>query len=145
MGMQVEKLQLGAYLKGVRESLQLSMHELERRARASQGSKSITAGQLSRIENGKTDPGFTTLQKIAELLDLPLVLILDGSKGRTESATIVSTDRFARVLPEALQREKLLQLLVCCMEFSDEHLHAMLEVAHVLQHVSRPVRSTDSD
>jgi hypothetical protein len=36
-------------------------------------------------------------------------------------------------------------LLVCCMEFSDEHLHAMLEVAHVLQHVSRPVRSTDSD
>jgi len=139
----VEKFQLGAYLKNVRNSQNLSIHELERRAKESNEGKSVTVSQISKIENGKTDPRFTTLQKIAELLDVPLVFILDGSGGKVDTVTVVSTDEVAQALPEALNREKLLQLLVFCMELSDEQINAILGVAHVLRNFTRSVRHTN--
>lgn len=143
--MQVEKFQLGDYLKGVRESQHLSTHEMERRAKEGKEGKSVTAGQISRIETGQTNnPGFKTIQKIAEVLNIPLVIILDGSSGKTDAVTVVSTDEVAQVLPEALNREKLVQLLMFCMELPDEQIDAILGVARAIRNFTRSVRDTDN-
>lgn len=137
--MQVKSFQLGAYLRDVRKSRSLSTHELERRARESDDGKSVTAGQISRIENGKTDPGFKTLQRIAELLDLPLVIILDGSREDVDTVTVVSTEEIARSLPQALNKPELVQLLLLCMELTDGQIEAILTVARSIRGSTRSV------
>lgn len=142
--MQVEKFQLGVYLKSVREGQNLSMRELERRAKKSSEGKSVTASQISNIENGKTDPGFETLQKFAELLDVPLVFILDGSGGKIDAVTVVSTDEVAQALLKALNREKLIQLLMFCRELTDEQIDAILGVARIIRNFTRSARDTNN-
>ena len=137
--MQVKSFHLGAYLRDVRKSRSLSTHELERRAREGDDGKSVTAGQISRIENGKTDPGFKTLQRIAELLDLPLVIILDGSREDIDTVTVVSTEEIARSLPRALNKPELVQLLLLCMELTDGQIEAILTVARSIRGSTRSV------
>lgn len=135
--MQVEKLPLGVYLKRVRDSKHLSTHDLERLSKESSEGNSVTAGQISRIETGKTDPGFKTIQNIVKLLDTPIVFILDGGEGNRDTVTIVSTDEIAQMLPEALNREKLVELLTLCIEFTDEQLDAILGVTKVIRDLAK--------
>ncbi|HEU5377179.1 MAG TPA: helix-turn-helix transcriptional regulator [Ktedonobacteraceae bacterium] len=134
--MQVEKFHLGEYLRRVRENQNLGIRELAKRAQSSEG-KSVTAAQISNIEKKKSNPGFETLQRIAELLDVPLVFILDGDKGATDTVTIVSNDKIARALLEVPNREKLVQLLTFCLELNDEQIEAILKVAQAIRNFTR--------
>jgi transcriptional regulator with XRE-family HTH domain len=139
----VEKFQLGAYLRNVRTSQKLSTRDLEKRARESDESKLVTAGQISKIENEKTDPGFKTVQKIAELLDIPLVIILDGGQENIDKVTIVSSDEIAQGLPVALKRQELVQLLVLCIDLTDEEIDAILGVARVMRKSAKPANADE--
>ena len=139
----MEKFRLGPYLRGVREGQNLTMREVEIRSKKSGEGKSVTASQISNIENEKSNPGFETLQKFAESLDIPLVFILDGSRENIDMVTIVSTDEVAQELPEALRREKLIQLLLFCMELTDEQIDAILGVAQVIRNFTRSVKDTN--
>ena len=142
--MQVEKFRLGPYLRGVREGQNLTMREVAIRSKKSGEGKSVTASQISNIENEKSDPGFETLQKFVESLDIPLVFILDGSRENIDMVTIVSTNEVAQGLPEALHREKLIQLLLFCMELTDEQIDAILGVAQVIRNFTRSVKDTNN-
>jgi len=136
---QVEKFRLGVFLKRARESQNLSTRDLEKRARESEHDSSVTASQMNKIENDKTNPGFQTLQKIAAALDLSLVIILDGSTTNPDTVTIVSTPEVAERLPQALQRAELVQLLLYCQELNDEQVAAILGVAHSIRGFTQPV------
>ncbi len=140
----MEKLPLGVYLKRVRDSRHLSTHDLEKRSKEIGEGKSVTAGQISRIETGKTDAGFKTIQKIVELLDVPIVFILGGGEGNIDTVTIVSTDEIAQTLPEALSREKLVELLALCVKFTDEQLDAILGVTRVIRDLKRSAKDNDN-
>ena len=134
------KFQLGAYLREERENQNLGVRELARRAKNNSEGRSVSASQISNIETGKSDPGFETLQKYAEALDLPLVFILDGSKGNIDAITIASTNEIAQGLPETFHREKLIQLLIYCMELNDEQIDAILGVAQAIRNFTRSAR-----
>ena len=140
--MQVEKFQLGVFLKRTRESQKLSTRDLERRVRESERESSVTASQINKIENDKTNPSLQTLQNIAAALDLPLVLILDGSAMNPDTVTIVSTSEVAQNLPQALQRAELLQLLLLCQELNEEQVAAILGVARSIRGFTQPLHET---
>lgn len=142
--MQVEKLPLGTYLKRVRDSRNLSTHDLEKLSKARGEGKSVSAGQISRIERGETNAGFQTIQRIVELLGVPVTYILDGSERNIDTVTIVSTDEVAQALPEVLNREKLIELLVSCIEFTDEQIESILGVARVIRDLTRSTQDIDS-
>lgn len=133
----MENFQLGVYLRGERENQNLSIREVARRAKKNSEGRSVTASQISNIETGKSDPGFETLQKLAEALDLPLIFILDGGEGNIGKITIASTDEIAQKLPEALTREKLVQLLLFCIELTDEQIDAILGVARAIRNFTK--------
>ena len=135
--MQVENFRLGAFLKKIRESQNLSTRDLVKRV--SKRDVTVTASQINKIENDKANPGFQTLQKIATALDLPLVIILDGSTLKPDAVTIVSTSEVAQKLPQALQREELVQLLLFCQELNREQVTAILEVARSIRGFTQPL------
>ena len=137
--MSVENFQLGVFLKRARESQNLSTRDLEKRVRESDRESAVTASQINKIENGKTNPSFQTLQKIAAALDLPLVIILDGSSMDPDTVTIVSTPEVAQKLPQALQRAELVQLLLFCEQLNDEQVSAILEVARSIRGFTQPL------
>lgn len=58
-------MDLGDYLKKVREAKGLSQKEVSMSCK-------MDMGNYSRIENGKTDPSFNTVVKIAKALDVDL-------------------------------------------------------------------------
>ncbi|MBA2394161.1 MAG: helix-turn-helix transcriptional regulator [Ktedonobacteraceae bacterium] len=135
--MQVENFRLGVFLKKIRESQRLSTRDLVKRVGRSD--VMVTASQVNKIENGKANPGFQTLQKIAAALDLPLVIILDGNTMKPDTVTIVSTPEVAQKLPQTLQREELVQLLLFCQELNREQVTAILEVARSIHGFTQPL------
>jgi transcriptional regulator with XRE-family HTH domain len=139
---QVEKFQLGVFLKKTRENQRLSTRDLVKRV--SKSDVMVTASQINKIENGKANPGFQTLQKIAAALGLPLVIILDGSTANLDTVTIVSTPEVAERLPQALQRAELVQLLLYCQELNDEQVAAILGVAHSIRGFTQPFHETQA-
>jgi len=134
---QVEKFRLGIFLRKVRESQNLSTRDLVKRV--GKHDVMVTASQINKIENDKVNPGFQTLQKIAAALDLPLVIILDGSKLNPDTVTLVSTSEIAQKLPQALQREELVQLLLLCQELNEEQVSAILGVARSIRGFTQPL------
>jgi transcriptional regulator with XRE-family HTH domain len=138
MIVQVEKFQLGIFLKKIRENQRLSTRDLVKRV--SKSDVMVTASQINKIENGKVNPSFQTLQKIAAALDLPLVIILDGSTMSPDTVTLVSTPEVAEKLPQALQRAELVQLLLYCQQLNDEQVSAILGVAHSIRGFTQPLR-----
>lgn len=56
---------IGAQVKALRTALGMTMSELSKAA-------AISAGMLSKIENGQTSPSLTTLQALATALNIPL-------------------------------------------------------------------------
>ena len=127
--MQVEHLELGAFLKRERERQRLSSRELAERTSKGEGEKGVSASHINKIENGKAHPTFQTLQKIAGALGLPLVIVLDGSKENPDAVTIVSTLEVAQSLLQALARKELVQLILACQELTDQQLETVLKVA----------------
>lgn len=127
--MQVEHLELGAFLKRERERQRLSSRELAERTSKGEGDKGVSASHINKIENGKAHPTFQTLQKIAAALGLPLVIVLDGSKANPDAVTIVSTPEVSQSLLQALAREELVQLVLACQGLTDKQLETVLNVA----------------
>jgi transcriptional regulator with XRE-family HTH domain len=141
---QVEKFQLGVFLKRARESQNFSTRDLEKRVRESEHDSSVTASQINKIENGKTNPSLQTLQKIAAALDLPLIIVLDGSAMNPDTVTIVSTPEVAQKLPQTLQRTELIQLLLLCQELNEEQVSAILGVARSISGFTQPLHKAQA-
>jgi len=130
----VEKFELASYLKQKRKQQGLSVRELQERI-GLRSAKGVTAAQISRIENGNSQPGFDTLQKIAAGLDLPLAILFDGTTEETpDTVTILSTAKVA----EAFGRGRLLELILYCQELTDEQLDATLGIARSIRNYVRP-------
>ena len=136
--MQVEKFQLGTFLKEARERQKLSTRELEKRAGEKGSDTLVTASQINRIENGKTNPSFSILQKVATALDLPLVIILDGSKAEIDAVTVISTSEVIEALPQVLNRADVVELLMYCQQLTDEQVTAILGVARAIRGFTQP-------
>ena len=71
--MQVENFELGVFLKKERKRQHLSSRDLAERTKKSGSEKGMSASHINKIENGKANPNFQTLQRLAEALGLPLV------------------------------------------------------------------------
>jgi transcriptional regulator with XRE-family HTH domain len=125
----MENFELGAFLKKERERQNLSSRDLAERTSKSEHAKGVTASHINKIENGKARPTFQTLQKIVAALELPLVIILDGSKANPDAVTIVSTPEIAQFLPQALSRKEVVQLLLACQRLTDEQIESIINVA----------------
>jgi transcriptional regulator with XRE-family HTH domain len=143
-GMQVEKFQLGAFLKKARDSQHLSTRDLAKRTKELGSDKSVTASQISKIENNKVSPGFQTLQRIAASLDLPLIVILDGSNANPDIVSVVSTHDVSQSLVHALHRAALVELLMYCQELTDEQVSAILGVAQSIRGFTRPMSGNEA-
>jgi len=126
----VEKFELASYLKQKRKQQGLSVRELQERI-GLRSAKGVTAAQISRIENGNSQPGFDTLQKIAAGLDLPLAILFEETP---DTVTILSTAKVA----EAFGRGRLLELILYCQELTDEQLDATLGIARSIRNYVRP-------
>jgi len=135
---QVENLELGAFLKRARERQHLSSRELAERTNKGEGDKGVSASHINKIENGRAHPTFQTLQKIAAALGLPLVIVLDGSKANPDVVTIVSTPQVAQSFLQALVRKELVQLVLACQELTDQQLETVLGVARSMYGPTRP-------
>lgn len=140
----MERFQLGDFLKKVRKSQHLSTRALSERTKESESGIAVTVSQISKIENGKVHPTFQTLQKIAAALDLSLVIILDGSKAKPDSVAVVSTPEVIQSLPQAFNRQELMQLLLICRELTDEQIATVLQVAQTFSRSVRPAHETES-
>jgi transcriptional regulator with XRE-family HTH domain len=136
---QVEKFQLGPFLKKLRELQNLSTRELAQRSRAKGRDSAVAHSQISNIENGKNKPEFQTLQNIAAALGRPLTIVLDGSQADLDTVTILSTDDIANDLVAALRRPEVVELLMYCIELTDEQSKAVLEVARSIHGFTRPL------
>lgn len=136
--MQVEHLELGAFLKRERERQRLSSRELAERTSKGEGEKGVSASHINKIENGKAHPTFQTLQKIAAALGQPLVIVLDGSKANPDVVTVVSTPEVAQSFLQALARKELVQLVLACQELTDQQLETVLDVARTVHGSTRP-------
>ena len=134
----MEKFQLGTFLKEARERQKLSTRELEKRAGEKGSDTLVTASQINRIENGKTNPSFSILQKVATALDLPLVIILDGSKAEIDAVTVISTSEVIEALPQVLNRADVVELLMYCQQLTDEQVTAILGVARAIRGFTQP-------
>ena len=135
--MQVENFELGAFLRRERERQHLSSRDLAERTKKSERDKGVAASQINKIENGRAHPTFQTLQKIVTALELPLVIVLDGSKADPDAVTIISTPEIAQFLPQALRRKELVQLLLTCQELTDEQIESILGVARNMRNSTR--------
>ena len=137
--MQVENFELGAFLRRERERQHLSSRDLAERTKKSERDKGVAASQINKIENGRAHPTFQTLQKIVTALELPLVIVLDGSKADPDAVTIISTPEIAQFLPQALRRKELVQLLLICQELTDDQIEAILGVARNMRSSTRSI------
>lgn len=70
-------MNLGKAIKSIRSQLGLTQNELALRA-------GISVSYLSMLEKNKRDPSFSTLEKIANALNIPLSILVFLSADRTE-------------------------------------------------------------
>lgn len=79
-------LEIGEKLRNSRVSQNLSLRELAARA-------DVSAGHLSQIENGRTNPSVRTLYKIAAALNISVGLLFPGTEGKVEEIGEVGAAR----------------------------------------------------
>jgi transcriptional regulator with XRE-family HTH domain len=72
---------LGAQIRKLRRDGDLSVLDLS-------GASSISAGMLSKIENGQISPSLATLQSIAKALNVPLSLLFAASEERRDCSFV---------------------------------------------------------
>ena len=135
----METFELGAFLKKEREKQHLSSRALAERTKKSEGERGVSASHINKIENGRAHPTFQTLQRIVTALDLPLVIVLNGSKTSLETVTIVSTPEVAQSLPQALSQRRLVELLLICQGLTDVQIEAVLAMARSMRNSSRSI------
>jgi transcriptional regulator with XRE-family HTH domain len=140
----VEDFQLGDFLRKVRKSRKLSIRDLSQQTKAAESGKGVTAAEISKIENGKANPTFLTLQKLAAALKLPLIIVLNGSEAKPDVITVHSTPEIAQALPQALIRVEVSELLLYCFQLTDEQVAAILGVARSIQGFTQPTNREDS-
>lgn len=80
---------LGLQVKSARKRLGLSVQALSERS-------GVSLGLISQVERGLGNPSFSSLQRIAQALGVPLAHLLDHA---TDGAVVVRADR-RHVLPE---------------------------------------------
>ena len=141
----MENFELGTFLKKERERQHLSSRNLAERTKKSESDKGVTASHINKIENGRAYPTFQTLQKIVAALGLPLVIVLDDSKANPDAVTVVSTPEVAQLLPQALRRKELVELLLICQELTDEQIEAILGVARNMRSSTRAIMELTKD
>ena len=142
----MEREKLGTFLKKMREAKGLSLRDLAKLSKemGHEGDKSLTYSHISKIEKGETSPTIRTLQKFAEALDLPLVVILEGGKADPDTVTILSTTQLSQELVKTLNRRELAQLLVFCRQLTDEQIASVLGVARSIYNASQLKGETES-
>jgi transcriptional regulator with XRE-family HTH domain len=140
---QVENFQLGAFLSEKRKRQHLSSRDLAKRTKRSDGDKEVAASHINKIERGRVHPTFQTLQKIAAALGLPLIIVLDGGKEFPDVVTVVSASDSSQSLAKALNREKLMQLLLVCQYFTDEQIEAVLTLVRSTSNTVQPKPKAD--
>ena len=129
----MENFELGAFLKKERERQHLSSRALAERTKKSEGERGVSASHINKIENGRAHPTFQTLQRIVTALDLPLVIVLNGSNTSLETVSIVSTPEVAQSLPPALSQRRLVELLLICQELTDVQIEAVLAMVRSMR------------
>jgi transcriptional regulator with XRE-family HTH domain len=72
---------LGAQIRKLRRDSDLSVLDLS-------GASAISAGMLSKIENGQISPSLATLQSIAKALNVPLSLLFAASEERRDCSFV---------------------------------------------------------
>lgn len=142
--MQVKNFQLGAFLKQERERQQLSSRDLAKRTKRNGADRGVAASHINKIEKGRVHPTFQTLQKIVAALGLPLVIVLDGSKAAPDTVTILSTSEIAQALSQALNHEKLVQLLLSSQQLTDKQIEIVLGLARKISGATRPENDAGS-
>lgn len=76
---------IGAQLREMRASLGMTIAELARAA-------SLSAGMLSKIENGQTSPSLATLQSLATALNIPLAAFFARYDEKREASFVRAGD-----------------------------------------------------
>lgn len=144
--MQVETEKLGKFLRSMREIRGLSLRGLARlsRTKGNKGERPLTYSHISKIENGEVSPNMRTLQKFSEALDIPLVVIIEGSKMDPNTVTIVSTSEFSQNLIKALYRRDLAQLLVLCQNLTEGQIAEVLSTVHSISNTKSPQNEIES-
>lgn len=125
---------MGKFLREKRESQKLSLRQLEKLSKKMQteGETGLTYSHISKIENGEVSPSIQTLQKIAAVLELPLIVVLDGKLSQPTEVTVVSTSEFSQLLSSVLSREEMVQLMMICQDLPTDQLKVVLDLAKSL-------------
>lgn len=143
--MQVPTEELGKFLRSVREKRGLSLRGLARlsQMKESKSERALTYSHISKIEKGGANPNIRTLQKFSEALDIPLVVIIEGSNMNPDTVTIVSTSEFSQKLIKALYRRDLTQLLVLCQDLTEEQIAEVMTTVHSMSESKPPQNKTE--
>jgi len=73
-----EKLEIGNRIRGERKKRQLTQERLAEAV-------GVSTKHLGNIENGKSNPSFKLMEKIAEFMNIPLDAFLDPITEKTKS------------------------------------------------------------
>src|SRR5258708_14044185 len=113
---------LGAKIRVIRREKDLSVLDLS-------NASNISAGMLSKIENGQISPSLSTLQSIASALNVPLSLLFAASEERRDPSFLRAQQRVVLERPRT-QNPPVYQLLgpvICGARPSPPHLIFLYE------------------
>lgn len=79
-------IDLAGSIRGQRKARGLKQYELARRAE-------MSPGQLCQIENGRVSPSFQMVERLAAALDLDVVGLISGGKGRAQRKASVESEK----------------------------------------------------
>jgi transcriptional regulator with XRE-family HTH domain len=142
--MQVERFNLGNYLRKVRESRGLSLRDLASLSREKEQNSGtpLTHSHISKIEAGEVSPNVRTLQKFAEALNLPMVIVLEGSHTELDTVVVVSSSDVSQGVVSALGHEALMQVLLLCQSLTEEQI---LSLFNFLRAMKTPSESLEDE
>lgn len=142
--MQVERFNLGNYLRKVRESRGLSLRDLASLSREKEPNSGppLTHSHISKIEAGEVSPSVRTLQKFAEALNLSLVIVLEGSHTELDTVVVVSSSDVSQGVVSALGNEALMQVLLLCQSLTEEQI---LSLFNFLRAMKTPSESLEDE
>lgn len=128
---QVDRNDLGNYLREKRVSRGISLRQLANLSKEQlmTDEKALTHSHISKIETGEAVPSLRTLQKIANALELPLVIVLDRGHSDVNSVSVLSTPEFSQELLAAFHREDVVRLIQLCQQLNADQIKMLLDLA----------------